>query len=232
MEPLNLFPLFLSLKVAVAATGLAAVIGIPLAYYLSRSRGKIADFVDALTTLPVILPPTVLGYYLLVLLGRQSPIGKFVEETFGTTLVFTPLGAVIAAFVVAVPFLIKSARAAFASIDPNLIRAAKVLGRSDWNIFLVIILPLSWRGVASGLMLVFARALGDFGATLMVAGNIPNETLTMPVAIYDALLAGNHRLANALVMIMTAVSVSLLYMMKRVEKRMIRGDGSHVARKH
>ena len=173
-----------------------------------------------------------LGYYLLVLLGRQSPIGKFVEETFGTTLVFTPLGAVIAAFVVAVPFLIKSARAAFASIDPNLIRAAKVLGRSDWNIFLVIILPLSWRGVASGLMLVFARALGDFGATLMVAGNIPNETLTMPVAIYDALLAGNHRLANALVMIMTAVSVSLLYMMKRVEKRMIRGDGSHVARKH
>jgi len=231
VEPLNLFPLFLSLKVAVAATGLAAVIGIPLAYYLSRSRGKIADFVDALTTLPVILPPTVLGYYLLVLLGRQSPIGKFVEETFGTTLVFTPLGAVIAAFVVAVPFLIKSARAAFASIDPNLIRAAKVLGRSDWNIFLVIILPLSWRGVASGLMLVFARALGDFGATLMVAGNIPNETLTMPVAIYDALLAGNHRLANVLVMIMTAVSVSLLYMMKRVEKRMIRGDGSHVARK-
>lgn len=231
MEPLNLFPLFLSLKVAVAATGLAAVIGIPLAYYLSRSRGKIADFVDTLTTLPVILPPTVLGYYLLVLLGRQSPIGKFVEETFGTTLVFTPLGAVIAAFVVAVPFLIKSARAAFASIDPNLIRAAKVLGRSDWNIFFVVILPLSWRGVASGLMLVFARALGDFGATLMVAGNIPNETLTMPVAIYDALLAGNHRLANVLVMIMTAVSVSLLYMMKRVEKRMIRGDGSHVARK-
>ncbi|MBB5325116.1 molybdate transport system permease protein [Anoxybacillus tepidamans] len=231
MEPLNLFPFFLSLKVAVAATGLAAVIGIPLAYYLSRSRGKIADFVDTLTTLPVILPPTVLGYYLLVLLGRQSPIGKFVEETFGTTLVFTPLGAVIAAFVVAVPFLIKSARAAFASIDPNLIRAAKVLGRSDWNIFLVVILPLSWRGVASGLMLVFARALGDFGATLMVAGNIPNETLTMPVAIYDALLAGNHRLANALVMIMTVVSVSLLYMMKRVEKRMIRGDGSHAARK-
>lgn len=231
MEPLNLFPLFLSLKVAVAATGLAAVIGIPLAYYLSRSRGKIADFVDTLTTLPVILPPTVLGYYLLVLFGRQSPIGKFVEETFGTTLVFTPLGAVIAAFVVAVPFLIKSARAAFASIDPNLIRAAKVLGRSDWNIFFVVILPLSWRGVASGLMLVFARALGDFGATLMVAGNIPNETLTMPVAIYDALLAGNHRLANALVMIMTVVSVSLLYMMKRVEKRMIRGDGSHAARK-
>lgn len=227
----QLFPLFLSLKVATAATALSVLTGIPIAYYLSRSQGKIADFIDALTTLPVILPPTVLGYYLLVLLGRNSIVGEFLEEVFGITLVFTPLGAAIAAFVMAVPFLIKSARAAFASIDPNLIRAAKVMGRSDWNIFLVVILPLSWRGVASGIMLVFARALGDFGATLMVAGNIPNETLTMPVAIYDALLAGDHRLANVLVIIMTSVSILLLYMMKRIEKRMIRGDRSHAARK-
>lgn len=232
VESLDLFPLFLSLKVATAATVLAALIGIPIAYYLSRSHGKAADFIDALTTLPVILPPTVLGYYLLVLLGRNSVVGKFFEETFGITIVFTPAGAAIAAFVVAVPFLIKSARTAFASIDPNLIRAAKVLGRSDINIFFVIIFPLSWRGVASGIMLVFARALGDFGATLMVAGNIPNETLTMPVAIYDALLAGNHRLANVLVIIMTSVSVLLLYVMRRIEKRMVRGDGAHAARKH
>ncbi|WP_027408951.1 molybdate ABC transporter permease subunit [Anoxybacteroides tepidamans] len=224
MEYSHLFPLILSLKVAAAATVLAAAVGLPLAYYLSRSNGKIADMIDTLTTLPIILPPTVLGYYLLVLLGRQSGLGKFLEETLGISIVFTPIGAVIAAFAVSVPFLIKSARAAFSSVEPNLLHAARVLGRSEWNIFVVIILPLCWRGVASGLMLVFARALGDFGATLMVAGSIPNETMTMPVAIYDALLAGNDRLANVLVMIMTGVSVALLYMMKRLERRVLRGE--------
>jgi molybdate transport system permease protein len=224
MESIDLFPLALSFKVAAAATLLAAAVGLPAAYYLSRSTGKLADLLDSLTTLPIILPPTVLGYYLLVLFGRKSAFGAFLEETFGITIVFTPLGAVIAAFVVAVPFLIKSARAAFLSVEPNLLHAARVLGRSEWNIFFAIILPLSWRGVASGIVLVFARALGDFGATLMVAGSIPNETMTMPIAIYDALLAGNDRVANALVMIMTAVSVAVLYALKRFEQRVIRGE--------
>lgn len=219
MTDINLFPLFLSLRVATTATLLALIIGIPIAYYLNRSNGKIADIVDTFITLPVVLPPTVLGYYLLVLLGRQSPIGRFLEEQFNITIVFTPTGAVIAALVVSIPFLIKSARSAFANIDPTYINAARILGRTEINIFFTIILPLAWRGVAAGITLTFARALGDFGATLMVAGSIPNETMTMPIAVYDALLAGNRELANLLVMIMTAVSLSVLYILNRLEKK-------------
>ncbi|WP_216827549.1 molybdate ABC transporter permease subunit [Alkalihalobacterium elongatum] len=223
MGEVNLFPLFLSLRVATTATLLALLIGLPIAYYLAKSKGKLADLVDTVITLPVVLPPTVLGYYLLVLLGRQSPIGQFVEQHFNMTIVFTPTGAVIAALVVSIPFLIKSAKASFASVDQNIVNAAKVLGRSDFNIFFTVILPLAWRGIASGLTLSFARALGDFGATLMVAGSIPNETMTMPIAIYDALLAGNRDLANLLVFIMTATSISVLYIINRLEKKVLKG---------
>ncbi len=140
MEELNLFPLFLSLRVALTATLLAFLIGLPVAYYLHRSQGKTADFIDTLITLPVVLPPTVLGYYLLVLLGRQSPFGSYLEDQFNITLVFTPTGAVIAALIVSIPFFIKSARDAFLSIDSSITSAAKVLGRSDLNIFFTIIL--------------------------------------------------------------------------------------------
>lgn len=216
---INLFPLMLSFKVAITATILAFLIGIPIAYYLNKSNSRMADFVDTLITLPIVLPPTVLGYYLLVLLGRQSSLGKFLEETFDITIVFTPTGAVIAALIVSIPFLIKSARSAFAGVDPTLLNAARVLGRTEFNIFITIVMPLAWRGVASGITLAFARALGDFGATLMVAGNIPNETMTMPIAIYDALLAGNREMANMLVFIMTAVSLSVLYVINRLEKK-------------
>ncbi|MDX5475782.1 MAG: molybdate ABC transporter permease subunit [Bacillaceae bacterium] len=216
---INLFPLMLSFKVAITATILAFLFGIPIAYYLNKSNSRMADFVDTLITLPIVLPPTVLGYYLLVLLGRQSSLGKFLEETFDITIVFTPTGAVIAALIVSIPFLIKSARSAFAGVDPTLLNAARVLGRTEFNIFITIVMPLAWRGVASGITLAFARALGDFGATLMVAGNIPNETMTMPIAIYDALLAGNREMANMLVFIMTAVSLSVLYVINRLEKK-------------
>ncbi|WP_102347620.1 molybdate ABC transporter permease subunit [Bacillus sp. Marseille-P3661] len=224
-EEINLFPLFLSLRVAMTATLFALIIGLPIAYYLNRSNGRIADMLDTLITLPIVLPPTVLGYYLLILLGRQSRIGKFLEETFNITIVFTPAGAIIAALIVSIPFLIKSARAAFAGIDPSLIHAARVLGRTEFNIFFTVILPLAWRGIATGITMAFARALGDFGATLMVAGSIPNETMTMPIAIYDALLAGNRELANLLVIIMTAVSLSVLYIINRLEKRVTKGNG-------
>ncbi|MBM4761659.1 molybdate ABC transporter permease subunit [Bacillus sp. B15-48] len=224
MEGINLFPLFLSLRVASTATLLALLFGIPIAYYLNRSNGRMADVLDTIITLPIILPPTVLGYYLLVLLGRQSALGQFLEETFNITIVFTPTGAVIAALVISIPFLIKSARSAFAGIDPTLVNAARVLGRSEFNIFLTVIIPLAWRGIAAGTTLAFARALGDFGATLMVAGSIPNETMTMPIAIYDALLAGNRDLANILVLIMTTVSISVLYIINRLEKRVNKGN--------
>jgi molybdate transport system permease protein len=223
MTDINFFPLFLSLRVATAATILSFLIGLPIAYYLNVSNSKITDIFDSLITLPIVLPPTVLGYYLLVILGRQSFIGRFLEDKFNMMIVFTPTGAVIAALVVSIPFLIKSATSSFASIDPSLINAARVLGRSELNIFFTIIIPLGWRGVAAGITLAFARAVGDFGATLMVAGSIPNETMTMPIAIYDALLAGNRGLANLLVIIMTLVSVSALYILNRLEKRVARG---------
>jgi len=230
VQAMNLFPLFLSLKVATIATSCALVVGLPISYYLSRSNHKISDILDSLFTLPIVLPPTVLGYYLLVLLGRSSPIGRFLEDTFGIMIVFTPTGAVVAAFVVALPFFVKTARAAFASIDEQLLNAARVLGRSEWDIFFAVVIPLSWRSIASATTLVFARALGDFGTTLMVAGSIPNETMTMPIAIYDALLAGDKKMANILVLIMTVVSIALLYTMKRLEKRMIRGENDAVRR--
>ncbi|MBU8905034.1 molybdate ABC transporter permease subunit [Desertibacillus haloalkaliphilus] len=222
MGELNLFPLLLSLRVAGTATIITIIIGLPLAYYLSRSKGKLADILDTMLTLPVILPPTVLGYYLLVLLGRQSKVGRFLEDTFGITIVFTPTGAVIAATIVSIPFTIKSAKAAFSSIDHNLLNAARVLGRSEFNLFFAVIIPLAWPGIVSGITLSFARALGDFGATLMVAGSIPGETMTMPIAIYDALLAGDRELANLLVLIMTVVSIVIIYIVNRLEKRMIK----------
>ncbi|MCX7779552.1 MAG: molybdate ABC transporter permease subunit [Negativicutes bacterium] len=219
---INLFPLFLSLKVAFTATLLSVVIGIPVAYFLSRSEGRAADLADSLLTLPVVLPPTVLGYYLLVLLGRQSVVGRFLEDNFQVMIVFTPAGAVVAAMIVSLPFLVKTARTAFAAIDKDLIDAARLLGRTDFNIFFAVLFPLAWRGILSGTVLAFARALGDFGTTLMVAGNIPGKTVTMPIAIYDALLAGNKELADLLVIIMTVVAFSVLFILNRLEKNMLR----------
>ncbi|GER66435.1 molybdenum ABC transporter permease subunit [Weizmannia acidilactici] len=231
MAHLNFFPIYLSFKVALLATVFSLVLGLPAAYYLSRSKGKLADFTDALLTLPIVLPPTVLGYYLLIFLGRQSAVGRFLEQHFGITVVFTQTGAVIAALAVSIPFFIQSARTAFAGIDEDLLHAARVLGRSEWNLFFSVVIPLSWRGLTSGMMLVFARALGDFGATLMVAGSIPNQTETMSIAIYDALMNGDTRTADLLVIIMTVLSVAILYGIKRLEKRVIRGEDRHAARK-
>lgn len=220
MSELNWFPLFFSLKVASLATLIGTIVGLPIAYYLSKSRNRLSDLADTLLTLPVVLPPTVLGYYLLVALGRQSWIGRLLEEHFGIMLVFTPAGAVIAASIVSVPFLLKSARSAFSEIDRNVIHAASLLGRSEWSLFFSVVLPLAWRGVMSGIILTFARALGDFGTTLMVSGSIPGETLTMPIAIYDAMQAGNEEMTFMLVLIMTLVAFMLLFLLNRLEKRM------------
>ncbi|GEL08033.1 molybdate ABC transporter permease subunit [Salisediminibacterium halotolerans] len=223
MADISLFPLFLSLRVALTATGLAILIGIPIAYYLHKADSRLGTLIDTLITLPIVLPPTVLGYYLLVLLGRNSAIGTFLEDTFGVTLVFTPAAAVVAALVVSIPFMIKSAKTAFASVGEDLLYSAEILGRSKINIFLTLTIPLAWRGIVAGITMTFARALGDFGATLMVAGSIPNETMTMPIAIYDALLAGDREMANVLVAIMTVVALTILYTINRLEKRVIQG---------
>lgn len=223
MDGINLFPLYLSLRVAFAATLLSITLGLPVAYYISRSNKRLADVIDSISTLPIVFPPTVLGYYLLVLLGRNSLIGKFLEEHFDIMIVFTPKGAVIASCIVSIPLLIKSARAAFSGINPDVLNAAILLGRSELNIFFTICIPLAWRGIASGIILAYARAFGDFGTTLMVSGSIPDRTLTMPIAIYNEMLAGNTALANKLVMIMTVTAFIFLFFLNRLEKRMERG---------
>lgn len=222
IENMDLFPLYLSFKVSIIATLVSIVIGLPIAYYLASSKGKIADFIDTLTSLPVVLPPTVLGYYLLVLLGRKSLIGKLLEEKFDIMIVFTATGAIIASAAIAIPFLIKSAKTAFLEINNDLLNAARLLGRSEINIFFTIMIPVAWRGIIAGITMTFVRALGDFGTTLMVAGSIPDKTTTMPIAIYDALVSGNKDLANFLVLIMTVVSVLVLYIVNRLEKRITR----------
>lgn len=223
MKDINLFPLYLSFRVAFTATIVSFIIGLPIAYFLSRGRGKIIDFIDTFTNLPVVLPPTVLGYYLLVLLGRQSPIGRFLENNFNTMIVFTPAGAVIASTIVAIPYLIKTAKAAFLEINGDYLNAARLLGRNELSVFITVVMPVAWRGIVAGLTMTFVRALGDFGTTLMVSGSIPNKTMTMPIAIYDALQAGNKEIANLLVLIMTSIAVIVLFAVNILERRMKRG---------
>ena len=219
MPSVDLFPLWLSLQVAAAATLLDLAIGMPLAWLLSRTRFRGRDLLSAAITLPMVLPPTVLGYYLLLLLGRQGPIGSFLQSRLGVTLVFTWQAAVIASCVVSIPLMFRAAQAAFEGINPNLENAARTLGRSEKGIFLTITVPLAWRGILAGTALAFARALGEFGATLMVAGNIPGKTQTMPIAIYDAVQAGNQDMANFLVLIITLASVAALVGLNRAGRR-------------
>lgn len=192
------------------ATLLAGVAGVGLAYVLTASRFPGRGVVEALTSLPMILPPTVLGYYLLVLLGRQSPLGKWVEATFGVSLVFTWQGAVIAAAVPSLPLVVRTARAAFEEVDPQVLEAARIDGAGALQQFVRVLLPLGRRGVLAGVALAFARALGDFGTTLMVAGNIPGRTQTLPIALYDAVQAGRWDAAAALVLLLSAVAVGVL----------------------
>src|SRR5690625_2699846 len=164
----------------------------------------------------MVLPPTVLGYYLLVLIGRRGWLGTWLHDTFGITLIFTWQGAVIAASVVVFPLIFKPARAAFENIDPQLEQAARVLGLGRMQIFLRVTLPLAWRGILAGLLLAFARALGEFGATLMIAGNIPGQTQTLSLAVYDAVQAGQDDLANLLVLITSLVCITILVLAGRL----------------
>lgn len=202
--------LSLSLQVAGWATALNLVLGIGVGYLLARTRFVGRDVLDTLLTLPMVMPPTVLGYYLLVLLGRNGWIGRWLQDSFGINLIFTLKGAVIAATIVAFPLVFKPARAAFEAIDRQLEEAGRVLGISEIGIFLRITLPLAWRGILAGVLLAFARALGEFGATLMVAGSIPGKTQTLSIAVYEAVQAGQDDIANTLVLITSLVCVVVL----------------------
>jgi len=203
-------PLWISLKVAGGATLLASVAGTALAYLLATARFPGRGVVEALTSLPMTLPPTVLGYFLLVLLGRQSPLGKWIETTFGMPLVFTWQGAVLAAALPSFPLVVRTARAAFEEVDPQVLEAARIDGAGPLQQFTQVLLPLGRRGVLAGVALAFARALGDFGTTLMVAGNIPGRTQTLPIALYDAVQAARWDAAASLALLLSAVAVGAL----------------------
>jgi molybdate transport system permease protein len=210
------FPLWLSLRVAVISTALAAAGGIALAYLLANRDFRGKEALDAALTLPLVLPPTVLGYYLLVVVGRQSGLGRAYEAVFGQPLVFTWQAAVVAALLHSAPLLIKSARAALESVDHSYERAARTLGAGEWRVFLRVTLPLAQRSILAATVLAFARALGDFGVTIMVAGNIPGRTQTVAVAIYDAVEAGNGALARTLVVAVSAIALAVLWLANRI----------------
>ncbi len=208
--------LFLSLKVAGWAIFINLILGISVGYLLARKRFYGRELLDTILTLPMVMPPTVLGYYLLVLLGRNGWIGQWLKDVFDINLIFTWQGAVIASVVVTFPLIFKPARAAFESIDQQYEQTARVLGISELAIFFRVTLPLAWRGILAGVLLAFARALGEFGATLMVAGSIPGKTQTLSVAIYEAVQAGQDAIANTLVIITSIVCIIVLLSAKRL----------------
>ena len=223
-----LSPLWLTLKVAALATVLALILGVAAARALGRRNGIVRDAAESLLTLPLVLPPTVLGYYLLVVLGRNGAIGGWLHATFGISLIFTWQGAVIAAAIAAFPLILRAARAAFRDVDPQLERAASTLGANATAVFFRVSLPLAWRGIAAGALLAFARAMGEFGATLMVAGSLPGRTQTLSIAIYNAVMAGDDAGAQALVLVSLVVAVIALVLAAQVLQRTHRGgdDGA------
>ena len=211
-----LTPLWLTLKVALLATLVAGAIGIALGWWMSRRSFAGKSLVDALLMLPMVLPPTVIGYYLIVLVGRNGVFGQYLDRWFGINLIFTWQGAVIAASVVSLPLVYKGARAAFEEVDGRFANAACTLGAGEFEVFVRIALPLAVRGIAAGLMLAFARAMGEFGATLMIAGNLPGKTQTLSIAVYEAVQAGNDRLALWLTLVISVVCIAVLVVSGRL----------------
>jgi molybdate transport system permease protein len=214
-------PLWLSLRISLVATALVVVTGVPVAWLLARYEFRGRELLNGLTSLPLVMPPTVLGYYLLVALGNQSPLGRWLNE-IGWPLVFTWRGAVVAASVAAFPLLVQTARAGFEGVDRRLEEIGRTLGRSNLYIFWRVTLPLAWPSLLAGAILTFARALGDFGATLMVAGNIPGRTQTAAIYIYDLLQANRREEAGLMVIGVTALSLSLLLAATTLSKRILR----------
>jgi molybdate transport system permease protein len=216
--PVDLTPLWLTLKVAGVATLVTFLVGVNLAFLVARSRFWGREGLDSLCTLPLVMPPTVLGYYLIVFIGRKGWLGHWLQETWGISLIFTWQGAVLAAAVVSLPLIYKTARAAFEGVDPNLENAARTLGLSETGVFFRVSLPLAWRGILAGAMMAFARSMGEFGATLMVAGNLPGKTQTLSIAVYDAVQAGNDAGATMLVLLISVVCITILVVSSRALK--------------
>lgn len=206
-------PSILSLQVTAVASLLILVLGLSLGIFLARKQFRGQIFISTLLNLPLVLPPSVVGYFLLLALGRGSPI----KEWFGIDLLFTWQAGAIASTVVALPLMVESTRAAIASVNPELEAAARTLGSREPEILRRITLPLAYRGILAGFGLSIARGLGEFGATLMVAGSIPGRTQTLPLAIYDAVQSQNYGLANIMVLIMTTIAFALLWWVRHLE---------------
>jgi molybdate transport system permease protein len=221
LESSVLFSLRLSFQVAAVATFFIIVVGVTVAYFLAQRNLRGKELIDMLFTLPLVLPPTVTGYYLIILFGRNGFIGKPIYAWTGWSIMFTWYAAVLASFVVALPLMIKTTRAAIETVDKNLINASYTLGHSEFETAVRVILPLAKRGIMAGTVLSFARALGEFGATLMLAGNIPGKTDTMPLAIYSLAGSGEWSQANGMVILLTLMSGLFLYFANRYSKRII-----------
>jgi len=210
------FPLLLSLKVAGFATAIALGLGVALGWLFARRPFPGSAVLEAVCMLPLVLPPTVVGYGLLMLMGRRSALGGWLREHFDYTIIFSWHGAVLASAVVALPLVLKSATAAFAGVDRNLEAAARTLRQSPASVFWRVTLPLAWPGILAGTLLAFARAMGEFGASLMVAGSIPQQTQTASMAIYDAVQAGQDDIALWLVLLSSAMAVAVLLLSNRL----------------
>lgn len=211
------FPVILSLRVALISVVVITCLGIPLSRLMARREFYGKDIVEAAITLPLVLPPSVVGYGLLLLIGKNGLLGKALAG-MGLSLIFTWWAVVLAATVVAFPLMYQSAKAAFQSVDVNFEKAARTLGAGELRIFFTVTLPLAWPGIVAGLVLSFARALGEFGATLMVAGNIPGQTQTIPTAIYFAVESGDKDTASTLVAIITVFSFFVIFWVNRWSK--------------
>lgn len=209
---IDLSPVFISIKISFISTFIIFFLGLAAAWWMANYKGRWQGLLDGILTLPLVLPPTVAGFGILLLIGKHGPVGKFLD-IFGINIIFSWYAGVIAATVVAFPLMYKTSRGAFEQIDHNIINAARTLGVSEWKVFWRVSVPLAWPGIAAATALSFARSIGEFGATLMVAGSIPGKTATIPIAIYFATQGGDLRVALVWVLIILAISLTVIVLM-------------------
>lgn len=212
----DLSPAWISLKITLVSTIIIFFLGISVAWFMTNYKGRAKGLLDGLFTLPLVLPPTVAGFAILLLIGKHGPVGQFLD-LFGINIIFSWYAAVIAATVVAFPLMYKTSKGAFEQIDMNVLDAARTLGATEWKIFWRVTVPLAWPGIAAATALSFARALGEFGATLMVAGSIPGKTQTIPIAIYFATQGGDMKIALIWVAIIFSISLTVMVLMNHWE---------------
>jgi molybdate transport system permease protein len=208
----DLSPAWISIKITFIATFIIFFLGLAAAWWMTNYKGRWQGLLDGILTLPLVLPPTVAGFGILLLIGKHGPVGKFLD-LFGINIIFSWYAAVIASIVVAFPLMYKTSRGAFEQIDPNILNAARTLGASEWKVFWRVSVPLAWPGIAAATALSFARSMGEFGATLMVAGSIPGKTQTIPIAIYFATQGGDMRIALIWVLIILVISLTVMVLM-------------------